>query len=173
MPKPCVVDECGRWSIGQGLCGKHYQRWLKYGSTELPTTLDRLRKYFTETDGCWLWTGAPDGKGYGAVYYDGRAQRAHRAVYMEMVGPIPDGLVLDHLCRTPACVRPDHLEPVTPAVNRARGLDLNWRKKAQTHCKNGHPFEGRNLIMRKKGGRDCRECMNAAQRRYQAKKRVA
>ena len=109
---------------------KHWERWRKYGKPTLPTPLERLEKYIEKTDDCWLWTGAKQ-KGYGAVQYRGRLHRAHRAVYTELVGEIPDGLVLDHLCRVPACVRPEHLEPVTQRENLRRGVNVGLRK--------GHP----------------------------------
>lgn len=132
----------------------------------------RIEAKFSRGDGCWLWHAALDRHGYGAVYFEGRVQRAHRAVYRMLVGPVPEGLVLDHLCRTPACVRPDHLEPVSLQVNFARGLDPTRAKKAQTHCVHGHPLSGANLIARPGGRRGCRECANVAQRKYY-KKRLA
>lgn len=171
--KTCIARDCQGVSVGRGLCGKHWQRWRKRGTFDLPTPMGRLSKYIRRTETCWLWAGALDRHGYGATFYDGRVQRAHRAVYMELVGEIPQGLVLDHLCRTPACVRPDHLEPVTDAENLRRGLDPNRAKKAQTHCKHGHPFEGRNLIIESNGCRRCRTCLNAAQQRSKAKKKVS
>lgn len=80
------------------------------------TALSRYR----EVDGCWLWEGALRG-GYGRVKLDGRTQAAHRASYELHVGPIPSGLVLDHLCRNRSCVNPAHLEPVTTEENIRRG----------------------------------------------------
>ena len=81
-------------------------------------------------DGCWNWELAINSDGYGLSYRDGvhEPKRAHRYVYEQMVGPIPDGLVLDHLCRNRRCVNPDHLEPVTHQANLRRGWDaLNGR----------------------------------------------
>jgi hypothetical protein len=72
------------------------------------------------TTPCWIWSRALDGKGYGAVWRDGRIIGAHRYVYEALMRPIPKGLQLDHLCRTPACVNPDHLEPVTQTENIRR-----------------------------------------------------
>lgn len=76
---------------------------------------------------CWVWTAAPnnrsDGTGYGRFTVSHKPNRrmlAHRYAYEELVGPIPEGLELDHLCRNTACVRPDHLEPVTMSENRVR-----------------------------------------------------
>jgi hypothetical protein len=71
---------------------------------------------------CWIWTRATDWKGYGHFTVGNTSVRAHRAMYEERYGPIPEGLVIDHLCRTPSCVNPDHLEPVTALENHRRGL---------------------------------------------------
>lgn len=72
--------------------------------------------------GCWVWQGYKSPLGYGQARFGGVAMNAHRAVYLMRVGPIPEGLVLDHLCRNPSCVNPDHVEPVTQAENVRRGL---------------------------------------------------
>ena len=83
--------------------------------------LRRLVEKFQVADGCWIWTGATNGVGYGRVCTeDRRWVYAHRAMYELIVGPIPAGLDLDHLCRTRSCVRPDHLEPVTRGENARR-----------------------------------------------------
>jgi hypothetical protein len=109
----------------------HYRRWYRRGDpliSERPTRpmLDRcLDKidFTTSLQGCWLWTGAKAGKGYGAIWQGSSARMtyAHRAIYESMIGAIPDELELDHLCRNHACVNPDHLEPVTHSENLRRG----------------------------------------------------
>lgn len=71
---------------------------------------------------CWVWQLSTAGKGYGFKWHEGRKTYAHRVYYEKHRGPIPEGLYIDHLCRVHACVNPDHLEPVTVAVNAARGL---------------------------------------------------
>jgi hypothetical protein len=106
----------------------------------------------TKSDGCWLWTAALT-SGYGAW----GNRRAHRLVYEALVGPIPQGLQLDHLCRNRACVRPEHLEPVTQQVNLARGNGLPARRARQTECIYGHPFDAANTLVTK-FGRVCRTC---------------
>lgn len=75
----------------------------------------------TDPAACWTWTGSLNGDGYGKLRVDGRMSLAHRVAYETCVGPIEDGLVLDHLCNNRACVRPSHLEPVTQGENLARG----------------------------------------------------
>jgi hypothetical protein len=107
---------------------------------------------------CWEWNGSRHGKGYGHVSVAGRIRKAHRVVYELLVGPIPDGLQLDHLCRNRCCVNPDHLEPVTARTNIRRGeanAAINARK---THCDYGHPFAGENLRLDARGNRQCWIC---------------
>lgn len=83
-------------------------------------------------DGCWLYAGAIEHNGYGAIMVDGRKKRkAHRVVYEALVGPIPAGLDLDHLCRARNCVRPAHMEPVTRSQNLRRGIGVG--KHGRTH----------------------------------------
>lgn len=94
--------------------------------------------------GCWLWIGAASG-GYGRKQHDGVVQQAHRVSYQLHVGPIPEGLVIDHLCRNQLCVNPDHLEAVTQAENCRRGDSgkaVAERNLAKTHCPYGHPLDG-------------------------------
>lgn len=78
---------------------------------------------------CWLWTGKQHKKGYGLIQVRGKRQRAHRYVYEQLVGPIPEGLEIDHLCRNKPCVNPDHLEPVTLRENLRRYYS-GWKAEA-------------------------------------------
>ncbi len=107
---------------------------------------------------CWEWLGSLNAKGYGVVGVNSRHLLAHRAVWECLVGPITDGLQIDHLCRNNRCVNPDHLEPVTGIVNRSRGIHANRQK---THCPQGHPYSGTNLVRIPTGGRLCRTCRNS------------
>jgi hypothetical protein len=112
-------------------------------------------KYIPEPNsGCWLWTAAQL-NGYGVIKVGGRFRGAHRVGYELHKGPVPAGLVLDHLCRVPFCVNPDHLEPVTIGENISRG-DNHHRRK--THCKRGHAFTAENTLMLSTGSRACRTC---------------
>lgn len=106
---------------------------------------------------CWEWQG-PRARGYGRVSIDGRMRPAHRVAYETLVGPVPEGLVLDHLCRVRACVNPDHLEPVTNRENVLRGVGPTARHAVQTHCGKGHPFTPENTYWSEKAGRRCRAC---------------
>jgi len=91
---------------------------------------------------CWEWTGGKNAQGYGNFNANRTTHRAHRVAYELMVGPIPAGLVIDHLCRNPSCVNPDHLEPVTPRENTMRGRAPKLLRQLATKefCKRGHPM---------------------------------
>lgn len=132
--------------------------------------------------GCWLWTGKIKASGYGmfAIKVDGSwtYRPAHRFVYENHVGPIPEGLDIDHLCRNRACVNPQHLEPVTRSENLRRGIGFIARCAKATHCPQGHPYSGDNLLTRVKTtgvvGRECRTCVRAHKRlSYYRRKEVA
>lgn len=122
--------------------------------------LDRLLAKTTPQGDCWLWTGSL-GSGYGRIFVDGKTEPAHRITYEHFVGPVPDGLELDHLCRNTRCVNPSHLEPVTHAENIRRGDLALGIRSAATHCVNGHEFTPENTAPRKRNGsvhRRCRKC---------------
>lgn len=128
--KRCSVDGCtGDTSKGgKGHCGMHWQRIRRTGTAgtgayqrdPARSTAERIYPRLVERNGCWVWTGAAR-NGYGAVGVGQRVEYVHRWVYEDMVGPIPQGLVLDHLCVNRLCANPDHVDPVTDAVNKARG----------------------------------------------------
>lgn len=115
-------------------------------------------------NGCWLWTAALDPAGYGRFKEAGRGglvRLAHRIAYQLVVGPIPTGLQLDHLCRVRRCVNPAHLEPVTSAENTRRGIHHNSNK---THCLLGHAYTAENTYTTPRGSRECRICRAAKDR---------
>jgi hypothetical protein len=116
----------------------------------------------TET-GCWQWTRAKS-NGYGQLMTEGRHWMAHRYTYTHLVGPIPEGLDLDHLCRNRACVNPEHLEPVTHRENVLRGMSPAALRARSTHCKNGHLFDESTTVLNAKGQRTCRICNNEKQK---------
>ncbi len=118
---------------------------------------------------CWLWTACTDRDGYGWINFTWGMGYAHRIAYEIANGPIPAGMVLDHSCRTPSCVDPAHLEPVSDRVNILRGIAPPAVNASKTHCKHGHRFD----IVRSNGRRGCRTCDGNRQRRYRARKAAA
>jgi hypothetical protein len=137
------------------------------------------RLHFDLTTGCWEWKGYVGPNGYGSImvkYPDGRfmPNTAHRVGYELLVGSIPDGMTLDHLCRNRKCANPFHLEICTQQVNILRGTGFSARNAKRMHCPKGHPYEGYNLVIGKqkiKGSdrttaqRQCRLCINERARK--------
>ena len=106
----------------------------------------------------------------GGARYGSRQLRAHRVMYEMFVGPIPEGVTLDHLCRTRNCVRVSHLEPVTNVINIKRGVPFRQRL---THCQRGHEFTEENTGRHPDGKRFCKVCQYAANDRYRARRKAA
>jgi hypothetical protein len=188
-PSHCRIPGCKKrakikWAE---LCGMHYARWKRHGTTNLGHFTHRasiLQRTRFLPNGCIEWIGHVASNGYGQVGSDGRTQSAHRVIYELLVGPIPDGLTLDHdchntdracpgggSCRHRRCVNPAHLVLATSRDNTLRSpvaiTAINARK---THCKNGHPFDEVNTG-RSTGrqGRRCRRCSVITSQAYQAK----
>ncbi len=111
-------------------------------------------------DGCWNWTGWLTEGGYGGCNRDGH-NLAHRAVYSDVVGPIPAGLDLDHLCRNRQCVNPAHLEPVSRQENLRRSPLVGRAHAAKTHCAHGHERTPENTYTKADGRKQCRVCARA------------
>lgn len=132
-------------------------------------------RFWTKVDSsgdCWEWL-ADKTNGYGRfVIGNNKKVRAHRFAYERLVGEIPEGLVIDHLCRNRACVNPKHMEVVTNRENILRGEGLTAINARKTHCNRGHKFTSENT--RPNGvngkGRKCRECANSKQRERRALK---
>lgn len=129
---------------------------MKYSKRK--TKLERFtEKYEINPDtGCWEWTAATNNSGYGMFDH----QLVHRYAYEAMVGSIPPGLTIDHLCRVRNCVNPAHLEAVTSQVNILRGNTLAAANAAKTECPQGHPLIDENILKSKLPKRACKTCHN-------------
>jgi hypothetical protein len=114
-----------------------------------------------ELGSCWLWIAGSSQNGYGLFWWDGSMKYAHRVAFEQLVGSVPAGLDLDHLCRVRDCVRPAHLEPVTRRENLVRGNGFIARQARQTTCRRGHDFDTVDTL----GRRVCRTCANENRRR--------
>ncbi len=124
-----------------------------------------LAKFYVDLEtGCWVWTGSRTRDSYGWVWFKPRAWLAHRLVYELCVGPIPEGLQIDHLCRNRPCVSPSHLEPVTNAENVRRGMGGEWWRR-KTHCPQGHAYVEANTYMYR-NRRHCRACIKIRSRNW-------
>lgn len=176
MTRLCEADGCDRPHSRKGWCGMHANRMDRNGTLELvggrgkwsrPLPSDRFwaRVDKSAPGGCWLWTGCVCSDGYGTIGVDGKTWLTHRYSWLVIHGrEIPEGLVLDHLCKVRRCVNPDHLEPVTIRVNALRSDSPPARHARKTHCVNGHEFTPENTSLSRKGHRICRTC----DRRYDA-----
>lgn len=144
------------------MCNTHYEQLRRAGLIAVNRRVgaDRFWSHVDKGRGCWTWTGARSTGGYGRVHWNGRGLQAHRVAYELLVGPIPDGLQLDHLCRNRACVRPGHLEPVTLPENLARGVGPSAINSLATTCPQGHPYDGENTYAWR-SSRMCRACRTA------------
>ena len=120
-------------------------------------------KHRPELGPCWIWLAYTSRKEYGRIRVEGKIRYAHTIAYELVVGPIPPGLEPDHLCRTPSCVRPSHIEPVTKKVNCLRGASFAAVNARKTECPRGHPYTPENTAMKALGRRECRTCKNKRQ----------
>jgi hypothetical protein len=135
-------------------------------------TYEQLERFWSKvdkTETCWLWTGWLKHNGYGMFdlgVIDGKKIKlqAHRVSYEVFVGPLIDGMTIDHIkevCSSRTCVRPDHLRQITRGANVLAGDTIAARNKAKTHCDRGHEFTPENIYVppKKPRSRYCRACM--------------
>lgn len=183
----CTLDDCDRPLYGHGYCAPHWKRWYRTGDLQLSVPIGNLRwpkqsaseRFWSKVDKdgptpehdpslgpCWLWTASTFG-GYGSFRANSKQMTgAHIWAWQAENGPTPEGLELDHLCRTTACVRPSHLEPVTHAENLRRmptGItQIIKETQAATHCGKGHLFGPPG----KSGKRLCKVCARINEKRW-------
>ena len=143
-----------------------------------PNYREPIQRFFTHIDmdfgECYLWISNKDKDGYGIFSYNGSNVLAHRYSYEAFVSYIPEGLVIDHVCRNTSCVNPSHLEPVTQRENVLRGYNPASINSKKLYCINGHSLSGKNLyINRKANKRYCRECGRIKSREYARRKSAA
>lgn len=142
----------------------------------------RLWSRVEQRDGCWTFIGGCS-SGYGQISFGPRTDRrvysAHRFMYQAVIGPVPDGLQLDHLCRNRACCNPAHLEPVTCEENLRRGNGWSGRNARKTHCPQGHALTPENLTVSvyktasgPKQGRKCKVCHREREAARRARRRA-
>ena len=152
------------------MCNMHYKRWRKWGDPSVIHTnksaLDRFWPKVQKTDSCWIWTKALNDAGYGLFGSPaGYSRLAHRFAYQVLIGQVPKGLVLDHLCRDRRCVNPEHLEPVTLTENKRRGLNFRLINGMDDSCINGHKYTPSNTYVNPNKAGDVR-CIRCARNRY-------
>lgn len=178
VPNTCTVDVCSNQHLAKGLCLKHYNRVRRTGTTNprhRPSAIERFWPRVNKTSTCWLWTGSTGKYGHGLFKLGDNNVPAYRFAWEQIRGPIPEGKVLDHLCRVPQCVNPEHLEPTSSGENVLRGIGPGALNKRKTHCKQGHAFAGTNLRISPDGSRVCRECerQKIKRRRSSAKAKLS
>lgn len=182
--KACLVAGCPERVVGHGYCDVHYRRWKRNGTPDKQPvhTVDERFWSFVNKAGpvserrpdlgpCWVWTGGGWPSGYGSFRVNGVKVGAHRYAYERLVGPIPEGLVVDHLCFNRSCVRPAHLEVVTFRENILRGDNTAAQFARRSNCLRGHCFDPPNGYITSQGARGCRACdrIRSARKRSRAK----
>jgi hypothetical protein len=177
----CSIDGCDKGGkLVRGWCSTHYQRWQAHGDPEKllyrPSINERFQASVRcDPNGCWTWIGTIARTGYGTFSAHSKTHVAHRWTYERLIGPIPAGFHLDHLCRNRACVNPQHLDIVTPRENVMRGMSPSAVIRRQAICKRGHELVGENIYVppKKPQHRQCRTCRAERARVANARKQAA
>lgn len=193
MPPPetiCSVEGCERFVQARGWCDAHYLRWQRHGAVDgqigdLFLMADRfwakvnkdgpIPEFAPHLGQCWDWTSNTVPNGYGQFGVRQSMRLAHRVAYELMIGEVPEGLELDHLCRRRICVRPSHLEAVTHLENMIRGMSPWAVARRNGTCLNGHDRTPENTYVYQGKTREyvcCRICRRLAKARYRARQSV-
>jgi hypothetical protein len=179
----CSVEACHAKHYGRGYCSRHYQRFWKHGNALTARRLegtgdpyrDLLLRGVTRSGECLISNVPKDAKGYAVMRTQEKFHKLHRVSYERWHGPIPAGLLVDHICHNEAalrgecmggnscahrgCVNPGHLRAVTTRENWASSpLTMSAMRKSRTHCIRNHPYDETNTKIRPDGARECREC---------------
>jgi hypothetical protein len=175
MAAECSLDGCVRHVKSHGYCDTHWKRVQRHGApgpAQIGRTVQQRLMALTDVGdgtGCWEWHGRRQLSGYGQVWVNEqrRADPAHRVSYEAFVGPIPEGLQIDHLCRNRRCIRPDHLEPVTAAENFARSTHPAALTKKTGVCGRGHDLavHGKTTTSGTTEITRCQECRRERERK--------
>lgn len=182
----CSVEGCESPSRARGWCPKHWKRWKAHGDPTYLKVASHVRGGSNEerfwpkvepTGFCWIWKGSLGRHGHGyfnlGADENRRGVAAHKFAYETLVGIVPDGLELDHLCRNPPCVNPDHLEPVTHAENLRRGFAPSNVINRRQVCGEGHDIsKPEQVYVTKSGRRTCKKCTARRQREYLDRKKA-
>ena len=151
----CAVEGCTKPIKSRDWCAKHYRRWLRHGDPIKTlykrcdgTPEERFWAKVDQSEDCWIWTAGKLATGYGAICIDGKMVRAHRYSFELANGPIPEGMVIDHRCLNPLCVRPEHLRLATNKQNmehrvprsRVRGVSFQAGKWTAQVCHQGKAY---------------------------------
>ena len=132
------------------------------------SVIQRFLSKIEKTDFCWNWKASKDKEGYG-YFWDHKTLKAHRFSYELFKDKIPNNLQIDHLCRNPSCVNPNHLEIVTSKENTYRGNSFQGINSRKIHCIRNHPLSGNNLYVRPNNSRVCRICQRLSDRKHRQK----
>ena len=141
QPKICTVDGCESKQHSHGMCGKHRLRLVRHSSTSIDTPRysdpeKSWAKRLTQAGDCLELLGAKSDKGYSYITVDKKRQLAHRYAWERANGPIPEGMVIDHVCHNRACVNAEHLRPVTNTENVRYRIGAN--RNSSTGVRNVH-----------------------------------
>lgn len=165
----CSVTDCPQEVSAKGFCAAHYNRWWRTGNPlpkPKPSRADRFWAKVEKGEGCWVWSASLTHDGYGCFRGENGMTLAHRFSYILANGPVPDGFQIDHLCRNRRCVRPDHLESVTPRENAMRSNSSGALAVRTGKCVRGHDLSGARVVVTAEGRveRHCRECRRERRR---------